>query len=260
MERLRKYQNHGMTRIEVSILVDRDRGLSGSNSWAFHNLPKSIGRLIESIGDQILNGEPVRPLVLRYVSFENLMAQFACISTNILLVGDQTSWVVTARGATNRFFVGTARVARVKNLDSQEKFWDPLQNLIKRFASPGATIQVHCLHSETDLLEPVGSVIKEANTLFQAPSCTLPPRNGIRLPVYMRIPIERGVLGSESLRGWEVLRRHLTAEIRAKTTGHPMQSNSIADRVAQRRRNNSGTARTKQAAWCPVTKKGNEKN
>ena len=152
MQRLRRCQNHGMTRIEVSVFVPPKQGLCFTNTRVFMCLPASIGSLIMTICNDVLNAQPIRRLIYRRTSVENLMARFAAIEQNYLLVGDQRCWMVTARGASNQQFVGTERLISTKNLGSNTVFWDRLKNLVARFASPGATILVYYLHSSEDLV------------------------------------------------------------------------------------------------------------
>ena len=155
-----------MTRIEISVFIDPSHGLRFINPRVFKNLPASIGSLIKTICNDVLNAQTIRRLICRRISIENLMAQFATIEQNYLLVGDQRCWLVTARGASNQLFVGTERLISTKNLDSNVGFWDRLKNLVARYASPGATILVFYLHSGDDLLTPVGAIRKEPKTFF----------------------------------------------------------------------------------------------
>ena len=193
-KKIRSCQHQGMTRIELSIFVDRDYGMRFSNPHVARNLYISIKNLIWMIRGFVLNVEPVRSMVLKRVSIECLMAEMGAIKTNYLIVGDQLAWLVVASNWHRSFYVGTERNLGLKSSPGRERSWQDLEVLVKRYASPGATVKVFYLHSTDDVQQPVATITKSINSHFQAPDCTMAPMNGIVLPINMRIPIEPGVL------------------------------------------------------------------
>lgn len=110
------------------------------------------------VRDKVLNSNPIRPLILRRISIENLMAQISGIKTNYLVVGDHRCWLVSAANSHKNYYTGSECTVHLKHSINREKSWSVIEMLIKRFASPDSTIKVFYLHTQDDTLTPIAVV------------------------------------------------------------------------------------------------------
>jgi len=165
-KKIRSCQHRGMMRIELSIFIDRKFCVRFANPHVARNLPTSIKNLIWKIRGFVLNVDPVRSMVLKRVSIECLMAEMGAIQTNYLIVGDQLAWLVVASNWHRNFYVGTERNLGLKSSPGRERSWQDLEVLVKRYASPGATVKVFYLHSTGNVIKPVARITKSATSHF----------------------------------------------------------------------------------------------
>jgi len=81
-----------------------------------------------------------------------------------------------------------------------------------RFAAPGAQINIHCLHDQSDGASLVAKVYKTKSSYVQAPGCKLPITNGFRLSNFILDPIGAHELNGDWLDGWEEARAVIKSE------------------------------------------------
>ena len=62
--------------------------------------------------------------------------------------------------------------------------------MIRRYATPGAVVNIYLLHSRTTYAKPVAQVVKAKGAKFQPPNCSLPCLNGVILPFIVHVPLE----------------------------------------------------------------------
>ena len=132
-----------------------------------------------------------------------LVGRIGLCKVNILAIGKSKSWIVNARTAHARHFIGTelshGLTRRAKNHD----VWRKLEAFVLRYAAPGSLLPVFCLHDANSLITPVTEVTKQNGTLFQPSGCTLPGKNGILLASHIQAPIPEDKLDAAWLLGWQ---------------------------------------------------------
>ena len=64
----------------------------------------------------------------------------------------------------------------------------------------------------------IGDLMKSENALYQAPGCTLPSRNGVRAPNWIRSPIETSELDSRWLENWMQVRAAICQAIKQESS------------------------------------------
>ena len=58
--------------------------------------------------------------------------------------------------------------------------------------------------------------MKEENAPYQPPGCNMEATNGIKLPAFIQIPIEKNSLDPTALIGWEKTKGEILAALGAK--------------------------------------------
>ena len=85
---------------------------------------------------------------------------------------------------------------------SNQRMWLRLEHMALRYASAGCAIKVHCLHNRRPGDGPLFELMKTEDSLFQAPGCTRPFENGVRVPSFVRGGIAEAELDGSWLVGW----------------------------------------------------------
>ena len=122
---------------------------------------------------------------------------------NILFIGRKSSWIVNARAEKQYNLVGTQFNYGFDSKLSDYHNWPRLLDQVKRYASIGATITVYALHNVEDTYREVGTIMKQRNTVFQLPGCSLPCISGVRVRYPAIIPIPVTELGNIEMQGWD---------------------------------------------------------
>ena len=78
-----------------------------------------------------------------------------------------------------------------------------LHDFASRYAAPGATVAVYCLHDSEDRVRPAAQFSKSASALFQPPNCYGPNTNGVKLSAFVEVPIEQSQLTPSCLDAWD---------------------------------------------------------
>lgn len=170
---LRKQQHVGMTRLELSICHS---ALEKFSPWApsvrtlWH---QKVTKFAEEIIGRVLNDERALSLVYRRISVPRLIANLLQCDTNILAVGRRHTWIINARTAHKKHFVGTRAVAGISTRSQCRQQINRVQNLVLRHASVGAIIDVYWLEEGLNTYERLCTLRKECASLVQAPGCTL---------------------------------------------------------------------------------------
>ena len=84
-----------------------------------------------------------------------------------------------------------------------------------RYAAAGSAIRVYLLHPRPQWQEELAAVNKMRWASVQPPGCVLPATNGIRLPAFVRCPIEAEDLDAGWLPGWGDVRAAVVGELAA---------------------------------------------
>ena len=109
--------------------------------------------------------------------------------------------------------------------------WTRIEQLVKRYAFPGAKVFVFYLgrHRFNDCA--VAVTWKPRNAPYQPPNCSLPCTNGILTPMAVQAPIDLDVLEQLELTGWQEAK---SAIIKAVQSDRPLEvdgSESVASRI-----------------------------
>ena len=103
----------------------------------------------------------------------------------MMIIDQSNSWIVNARTSHPNFFVGSRLAIGISSKAFSQTAWKKLEVFALRFAAPGSTIKVYCPDPNSKSLQLVGEFYKCSDALFQAPGCSLPNLNGIKLPEHM---------------------------------------------------------------------------
>ena len=119
-----------------------------------------------------------------------------------MLIGRENSWLINARTSHKQHFVGTRQVVGLTGKAQSAESWKRLETFALRYASPGSVVRVYCLHSEDGRPRLASEFEKKSHVPFQAPGCSKRGDNGVILPPFIQLPIERSSLDSSGLIGW----------------------------------------------------------
>lgn len=101
-------------------------------------------------------------------------------------------------------YVGTQRTINLGANGKRDGMWRRLEDMLIRFATPGARIDVILLHGEHDRPRVVATIKKKPETRFQAPGCTLETKSGVGISPLMEQPLK--FLDETWLVDWEEAR------------------------------------------------------
>ena len=82
------------------------------------------------------------------VSVPSIISHLARAKKNILAVGKRHSWIINASTGHRYHFIGTRSVAGMTTRGQDIVEIDRLRNLVLRYASIGANIDVYWLHQD----------------------------------------------------------------------------------------------------------------
>ena len=103
---------------------------------------------------------------------------------------------LTSNISSTRQAVGLTSKAR--RFDS----WRGLEAFALRYASPGSTVRVFVLHSKDGTPVLASEFEKKGIVPYQTPGCIKRGDNGVKLPPFIQIPIEKARLDSDGLIHW----------------------------------------------------------
>jgi hypothetical protein len=121
-------------------------------------------------------------------------------------------------------FVGTHRKIPLKGSPNSIYLWDLVLTQIKRFATPGCMIPVYYVHSPETEQAPITYFKKAEQSLWQAPSCTLPCSFGIQVPIKMQIPIDLKNFNLQCIENWEITKKKLVMTLDSEKDVRPTNS------------------------------------
>ena len=151
---------------------------------------------------EILNDEDTISMAYRQMCLPKLLTLIGRAKENLLLVGRHNCWLVNARTFHPRKYIGSHLATGMTRLANSDVTWQKLENFVKRYAAPNATVKVHCLHEHVSRSDCVAEFRKCKDAAFQLPGCGLANRNGIRLPAWIRMPLDSHDLGESALLDW----------------------------------------------------------
>ena len=96
----------------------------------------------------VLNNRDMIPMTYRKLSLPYLMGHLGRCKVNLLVIGGRNSWLINARTAHARHFVGTRQAIGLSSKATNIQMWKKLESFAQRFAASGSRIKVFCLHSE----------------------------------------------------------------------------------------------------------------
>ena len=137
-----------MTRLEISIcraamLTFKPHQPSVKTLW-HSKMQVALDLMIE----QVLNDKHVVPQVYRKLSLPTLLGLIGHCSTNLMVIGKKHSWMINARTSHKRHYIGTKQAIGLALRTVKTQLWERLETFAMRYASPGSTITVYCLHQE----------------------------------------------------------------------------------------------------------------
>ena len=150
---------------------------------------KKVVNALKLILDHVFNNEQVLKQCYRRLSVPHLLGHIGRCEKNILAVGSKNSWLINARTSHKRHFIGTKHSIGLSSPTSGPNLFSKLDNLALRYAALGSKVNVYLLHAKNSSIQHVGSINKTRNALFQPPGCSLPLKNGIKVPIFLRSPI-----------------------------------------------------------------------
>jgi hypothetical protein len=88
------------------------------------------------------------------------MAGIGRCAVVILLIGKENCWLINAKTNNPRRFVGTRLPIGLTSRANNKDAWTRIENFVKRYTPPGATVKVYCLRAQVSVQEPVTTVKK----------------------------------------------------------------------------------------------------
>ena len=163
-----------------------------------------------------MNHQGVLAMVYRQLSLHSLLAQLASAKVNLLAIGRQYSWLITARTAHRQHFIGCQLAVGLTKRLSNESSWSRIQTFAMRHACPGSSVSVYYIAEESGRTSPAAAFNKVRVALYQPPGCQKSCTNGIRVPSFVRSPIAAEDLVDSWLVGWSQVRVGLSRAINGK--------------------------------------------
>ena len=142
--------------------------------------------------ERVLNHWKVRWLTYRYLWINDLLTCIGTITDNILVISDETSYLINSKTGHKNFFIGTERKIPFGPTGLNQAAWKRIEELLKRYANSGAIIHIYLLQSKLEYPLHIGKVQKSFDKPYQPPGCSLPCTNGILLPNGVQIPMSKG--------------------------------------------------------------------
>ena len=214
IKRIVQAQHIGMTRLEISICaaaLQQFKPWQSSVKTLWHSKMQAA---LSTIVQDVLHNKAVVKHVYRTLSLPHLLGSLAQCKVNLLLIGRENTWLVNARTPHKRHFVGTRQAVGLTNKAMKIASWAKLEALVLRYAARGSIIKVFCLHPQDEVPRQVSELMKQEDSLYQAPGCIKAANFGIKLPAFIQIPIEQNKIDPESLIGWSETRDDITAALR----------------------------------------------
>ena len=109
-KRIRKAQNTGMTRLEVSICsaaLEKFRPDLPSMRTLWHSKMQAAMDLLTA---EVLNHRTVIPQVYRRLSVPSLLGRIGGCMDTMMIIGKRSTWMVNARSSNDRRFIGTKQL------------------------------------------------------------------------------------------------------------------------------------------------------
>ena len=173
------------------------------------------------IVQEVLNNKAVLRHVYRKLSIPHLLGGLGRCDSNLLLIGREHSWLVNARTSHKRHFVGTRKLVGLTAKAGKNASWTKLEEFALRHAAPGSIVKVFCLHPDDGIPRKVSEFVKAETMPYQAPGCNKDAINGIKLPVFIKTSIEKVILNSEALIGWENSKEDVLEALSGKRRPEP---------------------------------------
>ena len=92
-----------------------------------------------------------------------------------------------------------------------------------RYAAPGSDVKVFVLHSKDGHPRLASEFTKKGHMPYQTPGCAQHGGNGVKLPPFIQIPIEKARLDSSGLDGWNEAQVDIMTMLGAKKWPAPPQ-------------------------------------
>ena len=132
-----------------------------------------------------MNHESVKSITYRKLSIHNLIGHLAKAEPNILAIGRNHSWIINARTSHFHRFIGTRKPLDLPpRLRNKEKI-AMLKDFATRYAGIGSPIRVIYLHQGDFKAGEAFVFVKSTFASFQAPGCSLPATNGVKVPSFV---------------------------------------------------------------------------
>ena len=202
IKRVCQAQHSGLTRLEMSICrsaLQKFKPWQPSVKTLWH---RKTQETLDMFVKDVLNKKTILKHVYKNLSLPHLLGLLGQCPVNLMMIGKENSWIINARTSHKQHFVGTRHVIGLSRKQFGAKFWQRLQALALRYASPGSVVKVFCLHPQDGHPRPVSEFQKKSFLPFQTPGCTKNGGNGIKLPPFIQNPIEKASLDSNGLIWW----------------------------------------------------------
>ena len=121
--------------------------------------------VLKHLVTEVINDGNVLPLIYRRMSLSKLMLCLARTKHNLLIIGTSNSWLVTARTAHPRNFIGTRHAIGLTKRALGEHYWTRIKALALRYSNPGARVTVYSIHPETQSGMRLAELTKAENAL-----------------------------------------------------------------------------------------------
>ena len=105
-----------------------------------------VSKFMASLKEDILNDPAITANVYKRLSLPHLLGELSLSKVNLLLIGNENTWVVNARTSHKEHFVGTKQAVGLTAKAQNTRKWLRIADFVLRYASSGSTVKVFNLH------------------------------------------------------------------------------------------------------------------
>ena len=135
-----------------------------------------------SLQEDILNNPAIAANVYKRLSLPHLIGELSLSKVNLLLIGNENTWVVNARTSHKEHFVGTKLAIGLTAKAQNTRKWLRIADFVLRYAASGSTVKIFNLNCQTGKPTQVAEVTKDLRSPFQPPGCSVDSVSVVALP------------------------------------------------------------------------------
>ena len=93
-----------------------------------------------------MNNPAITENVYRRLSVPHLLGELSLSKVNLLLIGNENTWIVNTRTSHKEHFVGTKQAIGLTMKAQNTRNWLKIADFVLRYAASGSTVKIFNLH------------------------------------------------------------------------------------------------------------------